>query len=66
MGAFVAGDADFIDFLVQKSRPYIYTTAIAPALCVATLQSLELIKNGEQNAKLLANIDFFSNFCKIT
>ncbi len=62
MGAFVAGDEDFIDFLVQKSRPYIYTTAIAPALCVATLKSLELIKSGEQNAKLLANIQFFQTF----
>ncbi|RUA05079.1 MAG: 8-amino-7-oxononanoate synthase, partial [Gammaproteobacteria bacterium] len=62
MGAFVGGDTDFIDFLVQKSRPYIYTTAIAPALCVATLQSLELIKSGEQRAKLLENIDFFQKF----
>ncbi|SFV86833.1 8-amino-7-oxononanoate synthase [hydrothermal vent metagenome] len=62
MGAFVAGDADFIDFLVQKSRPYIYTTAIAPALCVATLKSLELIKNSEQKTKLLKNIDFFQQF----
>jgi hypothetical protein len=32
----VAGDEDLIDFLIQKSRPYIYTTATAPALCVAT------------------------------
>lgn len=62
MGAFVAGNEDFIDFLLQKSRPYIYTTAIAPALCVATLKSLTLIKSGEQNAKLLANIDFFQKF----
>lgn len=62
MGAFVAGDKGFIDFLVQKSRPYIYTTAIAPALCVATLKSLELIKAGEQKAKLLVNIDFFQKF----
>ncbi len=62
MGAFVAGDADFIDFLIQKSRPYIYTTAIAPALCMATLKSLELIKQGEQNEKLLSNISFFKQF----
>jgi len=59
MGAFVAGNDDFIEFLIQKSRPYIYTTAISPAICVATLKSLELIKKGEQKAKLLANIDFF-------
>ena len=62
MGAFVAGKSDFIEFLIQKSRPYIYTTAIAPAICVATLKSLDLIKQGEQKAKLLANIDFFRNF----
>jgi 8-amino-7-oxononanoate synthase len=62
MGAFVAGDADFIEFLIQKSRPYIYTTAMAPALCAATLQSLALIKQGEQQQKLQANIDFFKQF----
>ena len=62
MGAFVAGNADFIEFLVQKSRPYTYTTAISPSLCVATLKSLELIKLGEQKTKLLANIDYFRNF----
>ena len=64
MGAFVAGNEDLIDFLIQKSRPYIYTTAIAPALCVATLKSLELIKQGEQNTKLLANIRYFQNLSK--
>ena len=62
MGAFVAGKTDFFDYLVQKSRPYVYTTAISPSLCCATLKSLELIKAGEQKAKLLANIDFFRNF----
>lgn len=64
MGAFVAGNEDLIDFLIQKSRPYIYTTAIAPALCVATLKSLELIKQGDQNTKLLANIRYFKNLSK--
>lgn len=64
MGAFVAGNADFIDYLVQKSRPYIYTTATPPSLCYATIKSLELIKNGEQRLKLLSNINFFRNFAK--
>ncbi|MBE8189525.1 MAG: 8-amino-7-oxononanoate synthase [Candidatus Thioglobus sp.] len=62
MGAFVAGSADLVDFIMQKSRPYIFTTAIAPAICVATLQSLELIKQGSQQAKLFSNIEFFSQF----
>ncbi len=64
MGAFVAGNEDLIDFLIQKSRPYIYTTAIIPALCSATLKSLELIKEGEQNTKLLANIHYFQSISK--
>lgn len=64
MGAFVAGDEDFIKFLIQKSRPYIYTTAIAPALCVAALKSLKLIQQGEEQEKLLSNIDFFQKFSR--
>lgn len=61
-GAFVAGDEDLIEFLIQKSRPYTYTTAIAPAICVATLKALELVQRGEQSAKLMANIDFFQQY----
>ena len=59
MGAFVAGNNDFIEFLIQKSRPYAYTTAIPPGVCQAILMSLEIIKNGEQKEKLLKNIEFF-------
>ncbi|HEY6123452.1 MAG TPA: 8-amino-7-oxononanoate synthase [Steroidobacteraceae bacterium] len=41
-GAFVAGDADLIEFLMQKSRTYIYTTALPPALAAATRVALEV------------------------
>jgi 8-amino-7-oxononanoate synthase len=41
-GAFVAGSADLIDFLVQKSRTYIYTTALPPAVAAATFAALEV------------------------
>jgi len=39
-GAFVAGDADLIEFLMQKSRTYIYTTALPPAVAAATRAAL--------------------------
>jgi 8-amino-7-oxononanoate synthase len=41
-GAFVAGDADLIEFLIQKSRPYIYTTALPPAVAAATRAALRV------------------------
>ncbi len=39
-GAFVAGSADLIDFLLQKARTYIYTTALPPAVAAATRAAL--------------------------
>ncbi|MBI1423607.1 MAG: 8-amino-7-oxononanoate synthase [Gammaproteobacteria bacterium] len=42
-GAFVAGNDDLIETLIQKARSYIYTTALPPAIAVATLASLRLI-----------------------
>jgi 8-amino-7-oxononanoate synthase len=46
-GAFVAGDADLIDFLVQKSRTYIYTTALPPAVAAATFAALEVAQRDD-------------------
>jgi 8-amino-7-oxononanoate synthase len=41
-GAFVAGDADLIETLVQRARTYIYTTALPVAVAAATLAALEV------------------------
>lgn len=41
-GAFVAGDADLIEYLLQKSRTYIYTTALPPAVAAATRTALRI------------------------
>lgn len=46
-GAFVAGEPVLIDYLLQKSRSYIYTTAMPPALCTALLVALEVIEHDE-------------------
>lgn len=42
-GAFVAGDEATIEFLIQRARNYIYTTALPSAVAVATLQSLRIV-----------------------
>jgi 8-amino-7-oxononanoate synthase len=43
-GAFVAGSEDLIEYLIQRARPYIYTTALPPAVAHATLTSLRLAR----------------------
>ncbi|MDE3210312.1 MAG: 8-amino-7-oxononanoate synthase [Pseudomonadota bacterium] len=41
-GAFVAGPAALIEGLLQFARPYIYTTAMPPALAAAALAAVQL------------------------
>jgi len=42
-GAFVAGSGELIEWLVNRARTYIYTTAQPPLLAAATSASLKLI-----------------------
>lgn len=45
-GAFVAGEPELIETLVQRARTYIYTTATPPLLAHALTKSIELIERG--------------------
>lgn len=58
-GAFVAAHRTVVDYLVQRARPYIFTTAAPPAVAHALLASLALIEGeegAERRARLLARI----------
>jgi 8-amino-7-oxononanoate synthase len=41
-GAFVAGSRDLIEYLIQKARSYIYTTALPQPVAAATRKALEI------------------------
>jgi len=59
-GAFVAAHATVIEWLVQRARTYIYTTATPPAIAHALLTSLDIISGSDGNArrqKLQEHID---------
>jgi len=46
-GAFICAQDTFVEWLVQKGRPYIYSTATPPAIAHALLKSLEIIESDE-------------------
>jgi 8-amino-7-oxononanoate synthase len=46
-GAFIAANQMWIDWLVQKSRPVIYSTSPSPAVAHTVLKSIELIQSEE-------------------
>ena len=52
-GAFVAGSETLIESLIQFARPYIYTTALPPAVAAATRAALRLVREeGERRVHL--------------
>ena len=56
-GAFVAGTETAIEYLLQKGRSYIFTTAQPPAIACALSTSLHLIEQGDAlRASLMARI----------
>ncbi len=63
-GAFVAGSAALIETLIQRARPYRYTTALPPALAEATLIARQcVIREPERREHLFGLIHYFKTGC---
>ena len=59
-GGFVAGSKQLIEFLKNKSRSFIFTTAMSPAVAAAACQNLKLIDaHPERVQHLQQNVQFF-------
>lgn len=59
-GGFVAGKQQLIDFLRNKSRSFIFTTAMAPAVAAAACNNLRYIDtHPERVQNLRDNVQFF-------
>jgi len=58
-GAFVAGSNELIEYMVQMARPYIYTTAMPPAIAAATRASLKLIQQADESRAHLQQLIYY-------
>jgi 8-amino-7-oxononanoate synthase len=59
-GAFIAGSEQFIEYMVNISKHYVYSTAFSGAQARATRASLALVEKGEERTKLHENIEYFN------
>ncbi|WP_022919623.1 glycine C-acetyltransferase [Ruania albidiflava] len=59
-GGYVAGQAEIVELLRQRARPYLFSNSLAPAIVAATLTALELAGGaGELRERLWANAASF-------
>jgi 8-amino-7-oxononanoate synthase len=56
MGGFAAGRSELIDTLIQRARPYIYSTALPAAAAMATLTSLRIAREEEWRRERLREL----------
>jgi 7-keto-8-aminopelargonate synthetase-like enzyme len=43
-GAYAAGDREMVDFLVNRARSFIYSTALPPSVCAASLAAIDIVE----------------------
>jgi 8-amino-7-oxononanoate synthase len=61
-GGIIAGSKLVKDYLINKARPFIYTTAPSPVIAAGALKSLDIIKTEPQRRKRLqGNAAFLRN-----
>ena len=59
-GAVVAGDAVWIDALLQIARPDIYSTSVSPAVAYGLEETLDIMRNSDdRRSKLTGLVNYF-------
>lgn len=59
-GGFTAASKPVVDLLRQRSRPYLFSNTVAPAICAATLTTLDLLEsNNDLCDKVRENTLYF-------
>jgi glycine C-acetyltransferase len=59
-GGYTSGRKEIVAWLRQRSRPYLFSNSLMPAICGATLTVLDLLEGGDELRKQLrANAEHF-------
>ena len=60
MGGFTTGRKEIIDMLRQRSRPYLFSNSVAPAIVGASLEMFRMLKeSNELHDRLMENVAYF-------
>ena len=60
MGGFTTGKKEIIDMLRQRSRPYLFSNSVAPAIVGASLEMFKMLKESDAlHTKLMDNVTYF-------
>lgn len=62
MGGFICATAPVVQLLKQRARPYLFSNALSPAVCGASLEAIRIAQGEEGDelrAKLFANAERF-------
>ncbi|MBD9494238.1 glycine C-acetyltransferase [Ensifer sp. ENS01] len=59
-GGYTSAKAEVVDWLRQRSRPYLFSNTLAPVIAAASLKVFDLIDNGDRlRERLYANASLF-------
>lgn len=61
-GGYIAARKDVVEWLRQRSRPYLFSNSLAPSIVSASLQVLSLLSKGEGDSlrqRLWDNVNYF-------
>ena len=59
-GGYTAARKEIVDLLRQKSRPYLFSNALAPAICAASIKTLDMLEaSTELRDRVHENANYF-------
>ena len=60
MGGFTTGPKEIIDMLRQRSRPYLFSNSVAPAIVGASIEMFRILSESDElHTRLMENVEYF-------